>query len=222
MTAPEDSSPSTRLRAMVAQVRSDVGDDPEIVRQAVGAFFALDQQNVRNHFEGRLEYTRQVSEHRQATLRGLVEYGLQTLKWLFLLNAGAIALVMAYVGGVVGKSSDVSTLKTYAPFIVETWPFVIGCVLVAMAGAAAFFNFTYSETTLPSAELLHNFLGPDSKKWPVAKFQKIGESPEDFTRRWGWKVTASRNVAIGLAFGSASFFVLGVVLVMRAIIVGTT
>jgi hypothetical protein len=201
---------------MIAQIRGDAGgDDKEIIKQAVADFFAQERQNIRNHFEGRLEYLRQVNEHRQMAMRGIVEYGLQTLKWLFLLNAGAIAVVMAYVG----KSSNANALKTYAPLILQTWPFVVGCVLVTMAGAAAFFNFSYSETTLPSSELLHNFLAPDSGAWPIARFQKIGESSKEFTKRWGWKVGACRNVAIGLTFGSAFLFVLGVFLVMRAVLV---
>lgn len=205
-----------RLRKNIEVIRAEVGDDKELIRQAISEFFALDRQNLRNHFEGRLEYSRQVNEHRHATLRGLVEYGLQTLKWSFLLNAGAIAVLMAYVGGSVGKSTDPAAIKTYAPLIKDIWPFVVGCVLVTMAGAAAFFNFSHSETALPSSELLHNFLAPDAKAWPIARFQRIDETQDDFIKRVGWKVNAWRNAAIFLAVGSAVFFAIGAFLVMRS------
>jgi hypothetical protein len=210
---PQDAS--ARFRAVLEQIRSDAGGDQEIVRLAAGEFFALERQNSRNHFEGRLEYARQVHEHRHAAMRGLVEYGLQTLKWSFLLNAGAIAVVMAYVGGVIGKSTDPSTTKAYVHLILEIWPFVVGCVLATLAGAAAFFNFSYAEGAIPSSELLHNFLAPDSARWPLARLQKTGETPEDFSKRFAWKIDAWRTVAISLGIGSAAFFALGVILVMR-------
>ena len=35
-----------------------------------------------------------MADRTQATEASIKEYGLQTLKWLFLLNAGAIALVL--------------------------------------------------------------------------------------------------------------------------------
>jgi hypothetical protein len=59
---------------------------------------------------------------------------LQTLKWLFLLNAGAIAVVMAFVSGGIGKSG-VGSIAAYTPVIKAVWPFVAGCIAVAFAGA---------------------------------------------------------------------------------------
>jgi hypothetical protein len=205
-----------RLRANLDQIRTEIGDDKELTRQVMADFFALDRQNLRNHFEARLDYARQIHEHRQATLRGLIEYGLQTLKRSFLLNAGAIAVVMAYVSGVVGKSIDPNAYRTYAPLILSTWPFVVGCVCVTLAGAGGFFNFSYSETTQPSSEMLHQFADPTSKAWPIARAQKVDETSEDFMKRWGWKVKASRTVAIGFGLASAFFFAFGVLLVMHA------
>jgi hypothetical protein len=90
-------------------------------------------------------------------------------------------------------------------------------VLVTLAGATAFFNFSYVEAALPSAEALNNFLWRGSTKWPVARFQMADESPEAFRRRFGWKVVWSRSIAIALGLGSTVFFALGVLLVMRAV-----
>jgi len=215
---PTPQNTSARFRAALEQARSDSGGDQEIVRTMAAEFFALERQNLRVHFEGRLEYARQVNEHRHAALRGLVEYGLQTLKWSFLLNAGAIAAVMAYVGAIISKSADPGTTKSYVHLILETWPFVVGCVSATLAGAAAFFNFSYAEGAIPSSELLHNFLAPHSTKWPLARLQKIDETPEDFSKRFVWKIDACRAVAICLGIGSAAFFALGVIMVMRAVL----
>jgi hypothetical protein len=45
-----------------------------------------------------------------ADRRGIVEYGIQSLRWSFLLNAGAIAVVAAYVSGSLGKSGSISSV----------------------------------------------------------------------------------------------------------------
>ncbi len=90
-TPDQSQRPPGQLRALIEHVRSELGDSTgDLIRQAVADLSTLDRQNRRNHFEGRLEYARQVHEHRQAALRGIVDYGLQTMKWMFLLNAGAI------------------------------------------------------------------------------------------------------------------------------------
>ena len=65
---------------------------------------------------------------------------MQTLKWLFLLNAGAIAIVLTYVGNIVGKGQTSSV--TAAAVFGAIWPFIAGCICVALAGAAGFFNFS--------------------------------------------------------------------------------
>jgi hypothetical protein len=205
-----------KLRRLIEVIRSEVGNDPELTKQALTEVFALDRQNLHDHFEGRLEYARHVIARREALDRGIVQYGLQTLKWSFLLNAGAIALVMAYVGAATGKSFG--SIAAYAPIIRELWPFVAGCTSVTLAGAAAYFSFCYFEAVLPSPEALNNFLAPAAKSWPVGRFQKTDESPADFIRRFGWKVNGSRFVAIGFAVASAIFFAVGVVFVMEAVL----
>jgi hypothetical protein len=211
-------SPERPLKALVERVRTEVGtDDPELVRQILTDRSALERQNARNHFEGRLEYARQMHDHRQAALRGIMEYGLQTLKWLFLLNAGAIAVVMAFDSGGIGKSG-VGSIAAYTPVIKAVWPFVAGCIAVAFAGAVGFFNFSYSEVGLPSPEMLHNFLAPTSTSWPIARAQKAGEAPEAFGKRFGWRADAFRTAAICACLISAFFFAYGVFRVLRAVL----
>ena len=204
--APSGQYPEGVLKAFVEKIKNELGDEPDLIKQCVADLNAQQRQDARNHFESRLEYVRQVFENRTISLAGIREYGLQTLKWLFLLNAGAIAIILAYVSGVVAKPSpSTASVTTFLPILKALWPFVAGCALVVFAGAAGFFNFSYGEGTLPSAEQLHNFIDPNAKAWPQPRFNQFG-----------WKVNATRNVAIVCAFGSIFFFGYGVFRVLHA------
>jgi hypothetical protein len=205
-----------QLRAFLDAMRSEVGDDKELLKQSLADLNALQRQSALNHFESRIEYSKQVTEHRNIALRALVEYGLQTLKWSFLLNAGAIAIVLTFAGANVAKGTG--TAFNAAPLIKALWPFAVGCVCVLLAGAAGFFNFSYLEAAMPSSEALHNFMTPTARTWPLAKMQKVDETPAEFVKRFSWKVGACRNAAILLAWGSAAFFAYGVYRVFRATI----
>jgi hypothetical protein len=215
--APELNQP-VQLGAVVKRLKEELGGDAELVKQAFAEFLALERQNSRNHFESRLEYARQVAERDRQANDGLLEYGLQTLKWSFLLNAGAVAIVVAYIGGLLGKLPG-PQVSTFAPFIKAIWPFAVGCACVVLSGAAGYFNFCYASSALPSAETLHNFFSPDSTKWPVAKFQRQDEPPIDFYNRYSWRVNFCRKIAIGLAVGSGLFFMYGVYRVLRAALI---
>jgi hypothetical protein len=206
-----------QLGAVMATLKEELGDNPDLLKQALADFNALDRQNLRNHFEARQEYVRQVADLDRAGYRGIVEYGLQTLKWSFLLNAGAIAIVVAYIGGAIGRSTGAGSLTTFVPLLKALWPFVAGCVAVVLAGASGFFNFSYAAASLPSAEMLHNFIAPNASAWPIGKLQRPNEPSDDFYKRFSWKVSASRKVAIALTLGSGLFFVYGVYRVLRAI-----
>jgi hypothetical protein len=190
-----------KLRAFIALIKQEAGGDDEIVRHCVADLNAQQRQDARNHFESRQEYIRQIAEVDLADRRGIMEYGLQSLRWSFLLNAGAIAVVAAYVGGALGKSGSISSV---APLVKALWPFAVGCALVTFAGAAGYFNYCYSQITLPSPETRHNFMDPKVKTWPIAQSQEH------------WKLTLSRNVAIWCGIASVFFFLYGVFRVLRA------
>jgi hypothetical protein len=96
------------LQSIVGAIQTEVGGNPELARQALAD---LDRQQLRDHFDGRLEYARHVVGYQETANKALIEYGLQTLKWSFLLNAGAIAVVMAYIGAC-AKSGPIAS---YAP-----------------------------------------------------------------------------------------------------------
>jgi len=205
-----------RLKGTIEHLRNEAGGDVELTRQALSDFFELDRQNMHDHFQGRLEYARHIIARRDAADKGMIEYGLQTLKWSFLLNAGAIAVVLAYIGSAANKSGG--SIAAYTPIIREMWPFVAGCVAVTLSGAAGYFNFCYFEAAMPSPEALNNFLATTSTQWPLARVQLPEETPQEFNKRFGWWVSASRNAAIGLAVVSAALFALGAVLIMEVIL----
>jgi hypothetical protein len=190
-----------QLRAFIELMRQEAGGDSEIVKQCVADLNAQQRQDARNHFESRQEYIRQMAALDLADRRGIMEYGLQTLRWSFLLNAGAIAVVAAYVGGSIGKPGSIASVS---PLLKALWPFAFGCVLVTLAGAAGYFNFCYTQALRPSSETLHNFMDPRAKTWPIPQSQDA------------WKTTASRNAAISFAVASVLFFLYGVYRVLRA------
>jgi hypothetical protein len=192
------------LRAFIELMRQEAAGDHEIVKQCVADLNAQQRQDARNAFESRQEYIRQVAALDLADRRGIMEYGLQTLRWSFLLNAGAIAVVAAYVGGSIGKSGSISSVS---PLLKALWPFAAGCALVTLAGAAGYFNFCYIQALRPSTEALHNFMDPKAKTWPTPKAQFV------------WKATASRNAAIVFAVMSVLFFLYGVYRVLHAALV---
>ena len=191
-------------------LRDALGGD-DLAKQVYADANAADRATRRDAFEARLEYVKQKSQIGQAAESALKEYGLQTLKWLFLLNAGAIGLVLAYVAG---KFPDA---KASPSVLKATWPFAAGCVSVVAAGAFAFFNFSYGAGSIPSAEALNKFLNPSVMEWPLGKMQTPGETGLDFHDRYVRKIGTTRKIAIGLAATSAALFVVGIVSVLATI-----
>jgi hypothetical protein len=189
-----------KLRAFIERIKQETGGDDEIVKQCVADLNAQQRQDARNHFESRQTYIRQIAERDLADRRGIIEYGLQSLRWSFLLNAGAIAVVAAYVGGGLGRSGSISS---FAPLLKALWPFAMGCVLVTLAGTAGYFNYCYAQASFPSPEALHNFMDPTAKIFPT------GQSNS-------WQLRWSRTVAISFGVASVMFFLYGVYRVLRA------
>ena len=202
------------LRNLLAVFRENADGDKDLVKQMLADFNAAERQSARNLFESRVEFARHITSLQAASLAGLKDYGLQTLKWLFLLNAGAIAIILTYLGGA-GKLPG-SSLSTTKPLLSALWPFAAGCIFVVAAGAASFFNFSHAEATLPSPHSLNVFLNPAAKNWPEAKMQKEGETSEGFNKRYRRKVNGWRTAAICLASCSGALFALGIVMALSA------
>jgi hypothetical protein len=203
-------NPRPDLVSTMKALQAALGDD--LAKQVFADANAADRQARQNQFDARVEYVRQMAERTRATEASIKEYGLQTLKWLFLLNAGAIALVLAYVGG---KGAD--TKVTIGPIAIAATPFLLGCICIVVAGGFGFFNFSHGFGFQPSEENLHVFLKPDTGTWPRPRMQNLAEGTDLFYKRFGKKMTRSRNVALGFAWLSASFFCLGAALVLRVV-----
>jgi hypothetical protein len=203
--------PQPDVVATMKALQAALGDN-DLAKQVFSDANAADRQTRQNHFEARTEYVRQMAERTRATEASIKEYGLQTLKWLFLLNAGAIALVLAYVGG---KGADAKI--AIGPIAMAAAPFMLGCICVVVAGAFGFFNFTHGFGFQPSSENLHHFLNPDNGKWPRPRMQDQAEDTDVFYKRFGKKMTRSRNIAINFAWLSALLFCLGAALVLRVV-----
>jgi hypothetical protein len=200
-----------QLRTLIDALRSQIGDDDqELIKQTLADLNALDRQKLQNHFEARLQYAKHVAEGNRIAHEGIREYGLQTLKWAFLLNAGAIGVVLGYVSGILGGKAASSSPETTHNLLAALWPFAVGCVMVVLAGAAGFFNFSYAEACHPSAENLQNFMANPTSNWPIARLQGIDETPADFRKRFSWRVDATRSAAISFAIIAAAFFAYGV------------
>src|SRR6266540_2253782 len=150
MSDPKEASIG-RVKALLAVLKDEVGDNEELLKQAFQDSNALEKQAQRNFFESRVEYGRLVGQALLAREASVKEYGLQTLKWTFLLNAGAVALIAAYFGARTGNRS-IYSMQSLSPIVSAVWPFASGCILVVAAGAAGYLNFMYSTWLLPSYE----------------------------------------------------------------------
>jgi hypothetical protein len=152
-------------------------------------------------FESRIEYSRFVAQALLAREASVKEYGLQTLKWAFLLNAGAIALVAAYLGARTG-GRPLMSVQSFAPVFPALWPFALSCVFVVFSGAAGYYNFSYSTWLLPSYEEMHNFHSPASAKWPAPRGKAAGEEIQPFVDRIYFRLRVSQRVAAVSCAGS--------------------
>jgi hypothetical protein len=182
-------------------------EDNDLAKQVFADANAADRQSRRDHFEARVEFAKQAAQLSLATQKAVTEYGLQTLKWLFLLNAGAIALVLTLASG---KAPD-ARLLPIAQLAKPIALFALGCVLVVAAGAADFLNFFRGGQSLPSISSLHQFLSPTANEPPVGRAQLPAESDQEFSRRTKGSLDRIRQFAVVCTSGSALCFFAGAV-----------
>ena len=191
----------------VAAIRAlnDVLQDTDLAKQVFSDANAIDRQNTAHHALARIEFAKQVATISLNAQDSAKEFGMQTLKWLFLLNAGAIGLILAYIAG---KSPDSKILID--SIVLPICYFATGCVLVPIAGAAGYFNFMSGGQSLPSPSSLHQFTDPSSKEWPKPRSQLSSESDSDFAARINRRLDLTQKAAVILAIMSAVLFFVGV------------
>lgn len=212
----QDQPTTGQVRTLLASIRAEVGDSEELTKQAFADVNAERLQGQQNHFDSRVEYGRLVGQALLSRETSVKEYGLQTLRWAFLLNAGAIALIAAYFGARTGNRSLYS-LQSLAPIINAVWPFALGCVLVVIAGAAGYYNFMYSTWLLPSYEAMHNFYNPAMNKWPDPAAKRDTETIEQFRARVNPRLDWSQHIAVGACVGSMICLLVGIWLVIASL-----
>lgn len=209
MDGGEAEATTGRIRLLLTAIKAEVGDNEELLKQAFEDCNALERQGQRIFFESRIEYGRQLSQAVLTREASVKEYGLQTLRWAFLLNAGAIALIAAYFGARTGNRS-IYSMQSMAPIIAAVWPFAVGCILVVVAGAAGYFNFGYSTWLLPSYEAIHNFYDPKINKWPDPAAKRDTETIEQFRTRVFTRLRWSQRVAVGACAASLVCLLIGI------------
>jgi len=199
-----------KLAALVAGLRDEFGDDKDLVKQGLADFNALERQNQQQALGARIEYARQVGESNRDREIALKEYGMQTLKWAFVMNAGAAGLLLGYIGTRVGVSN--TSIQAYLPLLKATIPFAIGCILVTIAGLAAWANFSYASQALPSVEAMFNFFNISKipSEWPRPKGASIEADLKLFFAEIGKKMDCSRRIAVTCGIGAIVCFAVGI------------
>lgn len=198
-----------RVAVLLTALKAEVGENDEMLKQAFQDINALERQTQRNHFESRVEYGRLVGQALLTREASVKEYGMQTLKWAFLLNAGAVALIAAYFGARTGNRS-IYSMQSLSPIVSAVWPFALGCILVVVAGAAGYFNFMYSTWLLPSYQAMHNFTNPTTNTWPDPAAKRDTETTEQFRSRINVRLDWSQRIAVCACAGSMICLLIGI------------
>jgi len=134
---PNPTSNNADFVASMKALNEALGSE-DLAKQVFADANALDRQTLRSHFDARLEYAKQMAQISADTQKALEEQGRQTLKWLFLLNAGAIALVLTFAGSKAPELKAALVAALFRPILF----FAVGCIFVVGAGAAGFSTFS--------------------------------------------------------------------------------
>ena len=86
---------------------------------------------------GAMQMTEQ-NDHLQYAFQGMLEYGRSTIRSLFLLNAGAIVALLAFLSAVIEFSDDRGSA---APFVPGLWAFIVGLSFAVLALFSVYWNF---------------------------------------------------------------------------------
>lgn len=199
---------------LVARIRNEVGDNNELIKQIVGDYGEYERKAIERSFDARKLYLQHTFDSEGQATNALIQYGLQTLRWLFLLNAGVAGLILGYVGA----KSGIST-KDLSPVIHALWPFGIGCISVVLAGAVAYFNFGLINETRPSLPDAHQFLNvlEQPQHWPPPRGRKANETVEACFKRYNKWIDATRYAAIALGSVSVASFIGGIITIYRVL-----
>jgi len=168
--------------------------------------FDLNKQLNQQDFEAKKEYAKALLEKEPFYLSLSKEFGLQALKWLFLINVGAIGAILAYIGA----SSEGGALSPFKPFLKTMWYFGGGIAAVILSSLAGYLNYLFLAQTVPAPELLKNFLITPGEKWPQPRGQREGEDATAFYKRNNRWIASTQLAALLAGVLSLLLFLCGV------------
>lgn len=148
----------------------------------------------KEYLEGRLEYAKQIHAERLQFERNFKDYGQLALRTMFLLNAGSLVFLLAFIGSTLGKSVGNLAL-TPAMFKLSFIYFVGGVVSVACALIFAYWNYHTQFWMLAQAPQLANNIMQGTKEWPRA-YTKWKHRIVDAT----WLLSTIAGIASGALF----------------------
>jgi hypothetical protein len=203
-----------RLRGDIQAMRNLVGDDSDLVKQLLSDTNAERRLLQSNNFESRKEYARQSFEAGIQRERAVTDFSMQTLRWLFLINAGAAVAIIAYAGSRAGADKTL-----FVQLAKSLWPFGVGAALIPFAGAMGYYNFLFARQQLPSREALNNFFDPSKHAvWPEPEGLRQGEKLSDFHSRTNRVIGWTQRLAVLAALLSLVSFGYGVYGILREIV----
>lgn len=150
--------------------------------------------------ESKKIYAEQTHAVRIFALGSAVEHGKIFIRFMFLLNGGAMIALLALIGTIFGKSegSTLSVVINFAQQIKLAFYFFIGGLIFASATAAtAYINWSFvfrtyfNEGQTTAAMGSNNFFGGQDKAQAIKDF--------DFFDRW-----SDRTIWIAVCFGTFS------------------
>lgn len=159
--------------------------------------FEREKMQREERFMARHEYARQLHAERLQFERNFKEYGQLALRSVFVLNAGAIVVLLAFVGSSISRSTGGMAVAPalFKPSIAY-FSIGLGCVVAALIVAYANYQIQFWVLAQP-AHLTNNMM------------VKNPEWPRMLSKRKLWWTNITWIVSIGLGVVSGGFLILG-------------
>jgi hypothetical protein len=201
-----DELKAERIVAYV-EVMNRVLQNPQLVNTSLVALYQREHDEAAHQTESRKLYAAEVAQHARFAAQGVRASGMQTLKWLLLLNAGAAVVVAAYVGVLLARNgADDAAIPALTACVI---PFGLGCLLVTLGGAFTCLSFSYAVESDPPAWALHQAIKLDQKKWPRPAGLKAGETEAAFYQRHAWQMKTAKRITMLCAAAAKLAFIAG-------------
>jgi hypothetical protein len=170
----------------------------ELQKLAAEQAFERERIQREERYNARHEFARQIHAERLQFERNFKEYGQLTLRSVFVLNAGSVVVLLAFIGSMLGRSSPISYHIAPALFAPAFARFACGLCLVVIASAVAYCNYQAQYWVLAQPVTLANNMMAENKEWPRA-----------FSKTRLYFINATWVVSMACAIASVGCFVWG-------------